>query len=40
MFKMLDLSIELQSTEKSDTISFKDTFLESTASNLSDMLSI
>ena len=38
MFNMSDLLIELQSTEKSYTIPFKDTSLESLALNPLDIL--
>ena len=38
MFNMEELSIELQSTEKSYTFSFKDTSLDSVALNPLDIL--
>ena len=38
MFKMLDLSVELPSAEKSYTFPFRDTFLELIAANLLDMI--
>ena len=38
MFKMLDLSMELQSTEKSYLFSSKETSLETIVPNLLDML--